>query len=212
MVASLVDLAAFPDCNQEIRKQLQHDLDTYEQRYPRASFAHSPLSDNEFLNIMHEGDGDCNEEMDRLLQNGASMDKQTLSRIFETMVSRIDSSLGENVGYARFSFSSLIKLRQFGPVNFDLLAHGWVMRIFQSIPSRHSLLDTLSPLIAGSCLDLGGIVASSLEFLNANSGKEKLSGSAALELAVQVLDLIVGSALEYSTLTDQVSTSSNIRA
>ncbi|KAI5801551.1 hypothetical protein DFH27DRAFT_557170 [Peziza echinospora] len=200
VVASFLDLASFPGCNEEIRKQLEHDIST---GYPLAPFAHSPVSDNEFLNVMQDGTADFNEEMDRLLQNGSSIDKQTLTRIFETIVSRTESFLGDSAAYNRFSFVSLMKLRQFDPTNFDVLMDGWVHRLFLNIFGRPPLLHTFAVLIAGSCITLEAIVKAALELLKGPSNGTKLSKSLAPELAAQVLELIVGEAFDGCHLTDQ---------
>ncbi|KAF8476212.1 hypothetical protein BDZ91DRAFT_819063 [Kalaharituber pfeilii] len=200
VLASFVDLASFLVCNQEIRRQLQHDLAIYDQRHP---MAHSPVSDNEFLSVMQDGTADFNEELDRLLQNGSTIDKQTLTRLFESIVSRVETLFGDNAAYGRFSFVSLMKLRQLDASSFDILMNNWINRLFLNISGRPPLLHTFAILIAGSCVDLGVVVKSALQFLNNPSVGMKLPRSTVSELTAQILELIVGEAFDGCNLTDQ---------
>lgn len=200
VLASFADLASFSVCCEETRKQLQHDLAIYDQRHP---MAHSPVSDNEFLSIMQDSDADFNEEMDRLLQNGSSIDKGTLTRIFESIVSKKDLLFGERAAYNRMSATSLMKLRQLDQINFDILMNNWVNRLFIHPASRPPLLHSFAVLIAGSCVDLATVVKSALQVLNDPSIGLKLSRSVASELSAQVLELIVGESFDDCQLTDQ---------
>lgn len=200
VLTSFVDLASFPICSEDTRKQLQHDLALYDQRHP---MAHSPVSDNEFLSVMQDSTADFNEEMDRLLQNGSSIDKGTLTRIFETIVSRMELMYGEKATYNRFSATSLVKLRQLDQSNFDILMSSWVNRLFLNPSKRPPLLSTFAMLIAGSCVDLGMVVKSALQVLNDPSIGVKHSRSSAGEFSAQVLELIVGESFDDCQLTDQ---------
>lgn len=200
VLASFVDLASFPVCNEDTQKQLQHDLALYDQRHP---MAYSPVSDNEFLSVMQDSTADFNEEMDRLLQNGSSIDKGTLTRIFETIVSRMEILYGEKATYNRFSATSLMKLRQLDQSNFDILMSNWVNRLFLHPSKRPPLLNTFAMLIAGSCVDLGMVVKLALQVLNDPSIGVKHSRSSAAELSAQVLELIVGESFNDCQLTGQ---------
>ena len=200
VLASFVDLASFPGCNEETRRQLQHDLAVYDQRNP---MAYSPVSDNEFLNVIQDGNADFNEEMDRLLQNGSSIDKGTLTRIFNVIISRTECLFGDNAFHSRFLFASLMKLRQLDCTNFDILMNAWINRIFLRPSSRPPLLQILAMLIAGSCVELDSVVKSGLQVLNDSQICTKLSRSAAAELAAQVLELVVGEYFDDCQLTDQ---------
>ncbi|RPB19444.1 hypothetical protein L211DRAFT_814567 [Terfezia boudieri ATCC MYA-4762] len=199
VLASFVDLASFPVCNEDTQKQLQHDLALYDQRHP---MAHSPVSDNEFLSVMQDSAADFNEEMDRILQNGSSIDKGTLTRIFETIVSRMELK-GEKATYNRFSATSLMKLRQLDQSNFDILMSNWINRLFLHPATRPPLLNTFAMLIAGSCVDLGNVVKSALQVLNDPPLGVKHSRSSAAELSAQVLELVVGESLDDCQLTGQ---------
>ena len=165
VLVSLVDLASFPGAQADIRRELETELANYDKRFPRASVTHSPVSEN-MGDMFEHGTADSNEEIDRLLRNGATIDKHNLSRLFETIVSRMETSFDdrESVGALSSSAAYLIKLRQFDPLVFDELMCGWVTRLLQSA-SRPPLLQTLSVLVAGSCLQLDVVVQATLSVL-----------------------------------------------
>ncbi|KAG0128489.1 hypothetical protein HOY82DRAFT_580063 [Tuber indicum] len=188
VLVSLVDLASFPEAQAEIRRELETELANYDKRFPRASVAYSPVSEN-MGDMFEHGTADSNEEIDRLLRNGATIDKHNLSRLFETIVSRMETSFDdrESVGALSSSAAYLIKLRQFDPLVFDDLMCGWVTRLLQS-SSRPPLLQTLSVLVAGSCLQLDVIVQATLSVLRPQA---KISNPATSEIAAQTLDILV---------------------
>ena len=99
MLVSLVDLASFPRAQADIRHGLETELANYDKRFPRASVTHSPVSKN-MGDMFEHGAADTNEEIDRLLRNGATIHKHNLSRLFETRISRMEISFDdmESVG------------------------------------------------------------------------------------------------------------------
>ncbi|PWW72922.1 hypothetical protein C7212DRAFT_359992 [Tuber magnatum] len=188
VLVSLVDLASFQEAQADIRRELETELANYDKRFPRASVAYSPVSEN-MGDMFEHGTADSNEEIDRLLRNGATIDKHNLSRLFETIVSRMETSFDdrESVGVLSSSAAYLVKLRQFDPLVFDELMCGWVTRLLQS-SSRPPLLQTLSVLVAGSCLQLDVIVQATLSVLRPQA---KISNPATGEIAAQTLDILV---------------------
>ncbi|RPB01463.1 hypothetical protein L873DRAFT_658642 [Choiromyces venosus 120613-1] len=188
VLVSLVDLASFPEAQEDIRRELETELANYDKRFPRASVAHSPVSEN-MGDMFEHGTADSNEEIDRLLRNGATIDKHNLSRLFETIVSRMETSFDdrESAGALSSSAAYLIKLRRFDPLVFDELMCGWVTRLLQS-SSRPPLLQTLSVLVAGSCLRIDVVVQATLSVLRPQA---KISNPATGEIAAQTLDILV---------------------
>lgn len=180
LLVALSDLAAFPGTNETLRAALREDLASLE-HYPRAAMANSPVSD-----MMADGEAaDSNEEIDRLLAGGASVDTHNLSRLFETIVSKVETTFDDTGtrGQLSSSVAYLTKIRQFDAAMFDELMRGWVTRLLQS-SSRPPLLHTLSVLVACSCLGLEVVVAATLAAL-------KPLSKAAGDLAAQTLDLLV---------------------
>lgn len=194
LVASLADLASFPGANENLRRELEEDLLTHDQHYPRAAMANSPVSDT-MADIF---EADSNEEIDRLLTNGASIDGRDLSRLFETIVSKVETTFDDGGGRGPLasSVSYLTKLRQFDSKMFDELMRGWITRLLQS-SSRPPLLQTLSVLVACSCLELEVVVSATLTVLKPEKPPNKSAG----ELAAQTLDLLVSYRLEELSLS-----------
>lgn len=181
LLVALSDLAAFPGASDTLRTALREDLVSLE-HYPRAAMANSPVSDT--MADVFDG-ADSNEEIDRLLAGGTSVDTHNLSRLFETIVSKVETTFDDTGtrGQLSSSVGYLTKLRHFNPAMFDDLMRGWVTRLLQS-SSRPPLLYTLSVLVACSCLELEVVVAATLAAL-------KPLSKAAGDLAAQTLDLLV---------------------
>lgn len=197
LVVSLRDLANFPGAASDgLRRELEEDVVAQDQRYPRAGMANSPVSDT-MADIFDGEAGDGNEEIDRLLAIGATIDNHNLSRLFETIVSKVETTFHdtETRGQLSSSVAYLTKLRQFDVKMFDELMRGWVTRLLQS-SSRPPLLQTLSTLVACSCLELEVVVGATLAVL-----RDVKTGAG--ELAAQTLDLLVsygGSEVGLSSL------------
>ncbi|KAL7269262.1 RNA polymerase II mediator complex subunit [Rhizina undulata] len=183
LVVSLVELASLPELDEAIRDELQNDLATYDKRYPRASMANSPISDSM--------GADSSEEIDQLAMNGAGIDRQHLSRLFETTASKMETSFEETGAQRQLSSlaSHLVKLRQLDASSFDDLMKGWITRLFH-LSSRPSLSQTLATLMTALCLDFELLVKVTLGAIKANP--MKLSNVAATEIAAQTLELLVG--------------------
>lgn len=198
LVVSLKDLASFPGANEGIRRELEEDLNGQEQGYPRAAMANSPVSDT--MADVFDGAADGNEEIDRLLMSGASIDNHNLSRLFETIVSKVETTFDDAAqGQLSSSVAYLTKLRQFDAKMFDELMRGWVTRLLGS-SSRPPLLQTLAVLVACSCLELEVVVSATLAVLKPDM---KLSNAASGELAAQTLDLLVSHGSSELSLSPQ---------
>ncbi|RPB09459.1 hypothetical protein P167DRAFT_560154 [Morchella conica CCBAS932] len=164
LVVALAELAAVPGASGEIRRQLEEDLAAQARCEPRVGMANSPVSDT-MADVFDGG----NEEIDRLLAAGASIDNHNLSRLFETIVSKVETTFddagaqSQGQGQLASSVGYLTKLRQFDTPMFDDLMHSWITRLLQS-SSRPPLplLHTLSILVASSTLALRTVVTGTL--------------------------------------------------
>lgn len=162
LVVALAELAAVPGASGEIRRQLEEDLAAQARCEPRAGMANSPVSDT-MADVFDGG----NEEIDRLLASGASIDNHNLSRLFETIVSKVETTFDDagtqSQGQLASSVGYLTKLRQFDTPMFDDLMNSWITRLLQS-SSRPPLplLHTLSILVASSTLALSTVVTGTL--------------------------------------------------
>jgi hypothetical protein len=110
-------------------------------------------------NGYHDGSSESSDEIDRLWNTGSFIDKQTLSRLFETTVSRTETLFDDEENQTQLLLSSqpLIKLKQFGHESFDELIEDWATRMLHS-SSGTALYRTLSYLVAGDCIRIDTIV------------------------------------------------------
>lgn len=143
------------------QQELNHDLQTYDQQYPRSAIARSPISES--MDDIFDEEDDNNEEINRLWDTGAEVDRPSISRLFETTVSNMESTFddAENQNGIISATNGLSRLRQFNPGFFDELAIGWVARVKYS-SNRLALFRTFSSLVAAGCLRLGMLAEASM--------------------------------------------------
>ena len=154
---SFLELISVARADGPMRRELASDLAAYDRRFPRptpsrlALLAHSPISEPNDDDMLDEGE-DVNEEISRLWTMGAKVHKAELSRMFETTVSKLETSFMD-VDNQSHILSAMTKLRQLDPQVFDEHSQRWVFRM-QSYSNRLPHFRAFSSLIAGSCLGL----------------------------------------------------------
>ncbi|KAF8244696.1 hypothetical protein K440DRAFT_663352 [Wilcoxina mikolae CBS 423.85] len=170
-IASFLDLLTATGSEGPIRQEMISDLAVYNQRNPRATAAHptvthSPISEPMDDDIFDDADME-NNEIDILWNSTVEVDKQNLSRIFETTVSKMETSFEDtdNQSHILTAARGLTKLRQFDADVFDELSQRWVLGM-QSYSNRIPLFRAFSSLIAGSCLKLDVLASVALKVLS----------------------------------------------
>ncbi|KAI5806384.1 hypothetical protein BZA77DRAFT_367602 [Pyronema omphalodes] len=163
----LLDLCTLAGVEAPIRTELSNHLSTYDQRHPRTLQpigGCSPISEPLDDDIFDDNDLENNEEIDRLWNTGAKVDKQDLSRLFETTVSKLETSFEDtdNASHLLSASKGLLKLRDFNPETFDDLSRRWISRM-QSYSNRLPLFRAFSSMIASSCLKIETLVNVTLQ-------------------------------------------------
>ncbi|KAF8542225.1 hypothetical protein BDD12DRAFT_826310 [Trichophaea hybrida] len=127
---------------------------------------HSPISEPMDDDIFDDADME-NNEIDILWNSTVEVDKQNLSRIFETTVSKMETSFEDtdNQSHILTAARGLTKLRQFDADVFDELSQRWVLGM-QSYSNRIPLFRAFSSLIAESCLKLDVLASVALKVLS----------------------------------------------
>jgi mediator of RNA polymerase II transcription subunit 12, fungi type len=186
LLVSLFNLASAIPGGGESMQHLAGELAKCDQK--TAVAACSPVSDH-MTDVLQSTDADFNEDIERLLSSGTSMDKHTLARLFETVLSRMESTWGDSEPQL-LSFGLLLaRLRAFDERNFDALVGKWVGRLLL-MTSRPSLSQTLSPLVNSGCVMLSTAVSCSADLLD--SGAHELDDITAASIATETLELIFG--------------------
>ncbi|KAJ0267781.1 hypothetical protein Brms1b_012974 [Colletotrichum noveboracense] len=150
LLASLANLAArlpgLTNTATHLRKELhQCDRNT-------AIDACSPVSDN-MAGRLQDADGELHEEIEKLLTSGTSVDRPTMDRLFQTVVSRLESSWSNSPERQRAYSALLGRLRIFDTQHFDLRMTDWVHHV-SALKSRPGLADIYPLLISIGCLTL----------------------------------------------------------
>lgn len=185
LLVSLIDLGArFPGEAQTVR-QLCGQLAICEQK--SAVAACSPVSDH-MAEALQSAESNFNDEFEQLLTSGTSMDKQTMARLFGSIMKRIENAwdhLEDETNNLGFLCS---RLRVFDRKHFDGLMLVWVDGLLLS-RTRPALVWALLPLISAGCLSLRTVVSCSRMLPEATRQEEARCLMA--RVAVDMLELIV---------------------
>ncbi|KAI9819387.1 MAG: RNA polymerase II mediator complex subunit [Phylliscum demangeonii] len=183
LLRALARLAARIPDSQSVAFKLQHELDKSFYRPPIAAF--SPVSDH-IAEVVQASDSDYTDEVERLLSSGNVIDKQTLARVFKSIVDRIEPSRADIV-VDRPKFCDLLtRLRYFDVKGFDELMGMW---LHQDMPLRltEGYLPTLSSMVVSGCLSLAVVVTCSATFLESMGEDEGVPERAEAALGAMAL-------------------------
>ncbi|KAF1958736.1 hypothetical protein CC80DRAFT_441342 [Byssothecium circinans] len=150
LLLSLTDLARTAHADSQLMQLLSYDLSRYDQRNSLA--ACSPASDS-----MVDGTVtmDLEDEIERVLSSGTSMDQQMMSRVFEKIISNLEEQLckgSDGAEYEHFS-TWLYRLRSFEESSFDVIVASWLRTLL--LGHQAQLLSAALPLlVASGCLSL----------------------------------------------------------
>jgi mediator of RNA polymerase II transcription subunit 12, fungi type len=201
LIVSMIELSTKLAEQDSTTLQLKGDLLSCDPQ--TAVAACSPVSEH-MIDTLPSLDGDFNEEFEKLLSSGNSMDIQALTRLFETVVARMMSGWGD-VDQQPQSFALLLtRLRVFDPSSFDELMKGWVTRVLV-MTSRLPLREALAPLISAGCLTLRDAVACSRDLVLDKNIKEE--PSKITDISIETLQLLNYDCAVEPSPADYVSTS-----
>lgn len=178
---SLIDIACrLSNTAQEVQRLRTDKLALM----PRLSaVAFSPISDN-MVEAVQSAEATFAEEMEQMLAGGTSMDKQTLTRVFGTIIGHLEPSF-DGSSQSGIQFSQLLaRLRRFGPKVFDPLLKNWLQKWLRSdLQLKPSIL--LSPMICSKVVSLKVVLESATHSLTleCHQNDEAL-------LAMDILDMI----------------------
>lgn len=156
LLASLACLAGRMPEKQGIAAQLKKDLAQTDRNNPVD--ACSPVSD-----IMgapfQDDDADLQEEIEKNLMSGTSLDRATMNRLFEAVVTRLNTWWGHHAEKQRRYGILLARLRGFDHQHFDSLMGKWIHHL-RSITNRPSVLGMFPLLMGVGCLNFPLLLAS----------------------------------------------------
>ena len=139
---SLIDLGCrLSNTTEEVQK-LRTDISALMPGLSAAAF--SPISDN-MVDVVQSTEPMFADELDHVLAGGTSMDMQTLTRVFSTIIGHLETSF-EDSSQSGIRFSQLLaRLRRFGPKTFDALLKDWLQKWLHSdlCPNPGPILSTM---------------------------------------------------------------------
>ena len=178
---SLIDLACrLSNTAQEVQR-LRIDMLALMPRLSAVAF--SPISDN-MVEAVQSAEPTFAEEMEQMLAGGTSMDKQTLTRVFFTIIGHLETSFeGSSQSGIRFS-QLLARLRRFGPKIFDALLKDWLQKWLRSdLQVKPSIL--LSPMICSKVVSLKVVLECATHIVSLECHRNDEAS-----LALDILDMI----------------------
>ncbi|TID17547.1 Mediator of RNA polymerase II transcription subunit 12 [Venturia nashicola] len=173
---SIVDLCVFVGDQSNTIQQLNHDIARCDQRNAMAIC--SPASDNA-VDMLSTTPMESDEEIERILSSGTTMDEQSMSRVFKRLTTRLLERPTDCGGHCGRWFS---RLRSFDETNFDGLMRRWVASIIGGVPVE-SYRQIFPSLVGSSCLSLQTIIQIADERVQSTN----LDNSIATSLEVAVL-------------------------
>ncbi|KAJ9155458.1 Transcription mediator subunit Med12 [Pleurostoma richardsiae] len=155
LLSSLADLAPKFPGQEALGSQLKQDLARSDRS--TAVDACSPVSDN-MAGRLQDNEGELHEEIEKLLMNGTSLDRNTMTRLFQTVTSRLQGCWDKPNERLRAYSVLLTRLRLFDPQTFDSIMMRWVYQIRNS-PQRPPALELFPLLVSVGCLSIPIILA-----------------------------------------------------
>jgi mediator of RNA polymerase II transcription subunit 12 len=146
-VHSLLDLCTATQADENLLQQLVYDLGNCEQRNTIAMC--SPASDNA-ADILTSSSMDSDDEIERILSSGTTMDEQSLARVFKRLVARLEEGC-DTPTKPLLCGKWFSRLRSFDESTFDGVTREWLSSTtFMSNPRLYS--QVLPTLIGSECL------------------------------------------------------------
>ncbi|KIW04138.1 uncharacterized protein PV09_04946 [Verruconis gallopava] len=124
-LSSLLNLLTSVKSELALIQQVTYDLARCDQRNALAIC--SPASDNA-LDLVASSSLESEEEIDRILSSGTTMDEQSITRVFQRITTHLTTPLKARVKAQWFP-----RLRAFDESTFDTLLSEWVTRLLQSM-------------------------------------------------------------------------------
>lgn len=159
LLASLASLAAQMPGLEELSVQLQADLATIDRH--SAVDACSPVSDS-MASQFQDDDGALREEIEKNLANGTSLDRNTMNRLFQTLVQRLHECWDKVYENQRAYSQLLARLRVFDTQHFDATMSKWLSSL-RTTRNRPSILRIYPLLVSVGCLSTATIFSTTAE-------------------------------------------------
>lgn len=152
LVSAMNVLFATLNTDSRMQVQLKNDLAQCHQRAVLAMC--SPASDNA-VDVLMSDEVDTDDEIDRILSSGTTMDEQIVARVFKRITSRAGECKDDRTYTVRCG-QWFTKLRAFDQSTFDNLMQEWITQTMAS--DRHTCLLMVPVLVGCGCSTIASLV------------------------------------------------------
>ena len=190
LICAIRDLSGTLGVDRPVLQQLGTDLIRCTQRDTLAMC--SPASDNAVDTLQIGVDTD--DEIDRILSSGTTMDDQMMPRVFKRIIARAHKDESEQ--RARVG-GWLCRLQSFDMISFNRLLAGWVVTLLSDV--RQLALQLLPTLISSGCFSMAAFV------LCAERCRQDKDRAFCCHLDLDILETIFAPASTHSGASVQVA-------
>ncbi|KAH8693421.1 hypothetical protein GQ44DRAFT_753948 [Phaeosphaeriaceae sp. PMI808] len=174
LVLSLQNLARVAQPDGQLLQLLCYDLGRLDQKNSIA--ACSPASDS-MGEVMHHTGTCSDDEIERILSSGTSMDRQMMARVLRKIVSNLEEHLRKGLSQLDSYPSWFWRLRSFDESTFDIVLHEWMDLCLMDC-RVHAVRIALPPLVASGCVGLSNFLEILRTCLSKNKGGQLVEVSA----------------------------------
>ncbi|KAF2735135.1 hypothetical protein EJ04DRAFT_220246 [Polyplosphaeria fusca] len=180
-LAGLAELAQTTHTEGYLMQSLTYDLGR--QDFKGSLAACSPVSDT-MADAIHASSIDADDEIDRILSSGTSMDHQIMTRVFEKIAFSIETLSTTNFDNLQNWFH---RLRSFDENTFDKLVTEWIESLVTTF--RNPVLKVaLPPLVVSGCMPLRRFVSISNRCISKLKEADPPAGS---KMSTDILDVVL---------------------
>jgi mediator of RNA polymerase II transcription subunit 12 len=146
----LQSLARTAQPDGQLLQLIAYDLSRLEQK--NAMAACSPASDNMGEVMQHTGTY-SDDEIERILSSGTSMDQQMMARVLRKIVCNLEEHVSKGYRHYENYPSWFWRLRSFDEATFEVVLREWLESCLVT-SHLHTLRTAVPSLVASSCMDL----------------------------------------------------------
>lgn len=186
LLLSLINLSTTAQTNGKLLQALTHDLSRYDQINSVA--ACSPVSDT-MAEVNHHTARDSDEDIERILSSGTSMDQQVMDRVFNKIIVYLETQIKTGSPPSGNLAIWLPRLRCFDEAAFETILTEWLATLLTSHHTKlaHAILPAL---VNSGCFTMSKLLVIAEGCI---TKRKTSSHEEALRISVEMLDILLPS-------------------
>jgi mediator of RNA polymerase II transcription subunit 12 len=182
LLLSISALSHLTHVDSQLTQLLDFDLSRYDQRNSPAVC--SPVSDTMIENVTGS---DPEDEIERILSSGNSMDQHTMNRVFKKVVSYLDQRSSQGSHPSESVLSWFCRLKSLEENTFHAIVISWLQSVMVDDEPR-LLTIALPPLVVSGCLSLSRFADTARDCMRRSQPNHPIES---LRVAINGLDQIL---------------------